>query len=104
LGGAGAVKTRRADLLLSAHQILASGQGGTLAPDLPLHRRREALSKEQECPVLIFVIVSVLVIIGASVLVGLRMSRQRPQNISRHEQMTALKVSGALKHRKSNRE
>jgi hypothetical protein len=49
--------------------------------------------------------VVVLVIVGLSVLVGRSLNRPRGEdgNLSRQQQMTALKASGALKHRKSNR-
>jgi len=53
---------------------------------------------------LIFIIVSVLVIIAASVVVGKMLSRPRERPLSRESRMTALKASGALKHRKSNRD
>jgi len=48
---------------------------------------------------------AVLVIVGLSVLVGRALSRPRGerQSSSRQQQMTALKASGALKYRKSNR-
>jgi hypothetical protein len=47
----------------------------------------------------------ILVVIGSSVLVGKMLSRpRRPEQSSRrHSEMMALKASGALKHRKSNR-
>jgi hypothetical protein len=43
-----------------------------------------------------------LVIIGLSVFVGRMLSRPRGEPMSRQEKMTALKASGALRHRKSN--
>ncbi len=46
----------------------------------------------------------VLVIVGASVFVGRALSRPPRNPMSREERMTALKASGALKYRKSNRE
>lgn len=46
----------------------------------------------------------VLVVIGASVLIGKTLSRPKGQPLSRAERMTALKASGALRHRKSNRD
>jgi hypothetical protein len=47
--------------------------------------------------------VAVLAIVGISVLVGRSLSRPRGESMTRHERMLALKASGALKHRKSNR-
>jgi hypothetical protein len=52
----------------------------------------------------IFVVIAI--VIGASVLVGKMLSRpggseERP---ARHQQMLALKASGALRHRKSNQD
>lgn len=49
--------------------------------------------------------ITILIVIGASVLVGRMLSgpsRREPR--SRDEQVSALKASGALRHRKSNRE
>lgn len=48
--------------------------------------------------------VTVLAIVGLSVWVGRMLSRPARGRLDRHQQMTALKASGALKHRKSNRE
>jgi len=48
--------------------------------------------------------VTMLVVIGASVLVGRALSKPPTERLSREERITALKASGALKHRKSNRE
>jgi len=50
------------------------------------------------------ILIAMGIVIGASVLVGKVLSRPRGQPMSRHQQMTALKASGALKHRKSNRD
>jgi hypothetical protein len=53
-----------------------------------------------------FIIIMTAVIIGASVLVGKVLSRPRAlrgDRATRHEEMMALKASGALRHRKSNR-
>lgn len=61
---------------------------------------------------LIFILVATAIIIGGSVLVGMALNkanrpRQRGRDgvapMSRAEKMDALKASGALKHRKSNR-
>jgi hypothetical protein len=51
-----------------------------------------------------FIIITVLIIVGASVLVGKTLSRPRG-SAGEHRQadITALKASGALRHRKSNR-
>lgn len=43
----------------------------------------------------------VLVIIGASVFIGLKLKNNRRHKVSR-EEMLALKASGAFQHRKSN--
>ncbi|HYD74251.1 MAG TPA: hypothetical protein VEF55_14025 [Candidatus Binatia bacterium] len=50
-----------------------------------------------------WIAVLVLIVIGSSVLVGRMLSKPRGEPMSRHQQMTALKASGALRHRKSNR-
>jgi hypothetical protein len=50
-----------------------------------------------------WIAILVLVIVGASVLVGRSLSKPARRPLSREERMTALKASGALKHRKSNR-
>lgn len=54
----------------------------------------------------IWIILAVLAIIGLSVVAGRSLSRPRrgAGDSSRHQQVTALKMSGALKHRKSNRD
>lgn len=46
---------------------------------------------------------TLLVIVGLSVFVGKALSKPKGEPMSRHEKMTALKASGALGHRKSNR-
>jgi uncharacterized membrane protein len=51
----------------------------------------------------VWITVIVLAIVGVSVVVGRALSKPRAEPLSRHDQMTALKASGALKHRKSNR-
>ena len=51
----------------------------------------------------IAIVIVVLVIVGASVLVGKMLSKPKQIPADRHAQMTALKASGALRHRKSNR-
>lgn len=48
--------------------------------------------------------VTILVVVGASVVVGRALNRPPRDRLSRHQQVTGLKASGALKHRKSNRE
>jgi len=47
--------------------------------------------------------ITVLIVIGASVLIGKVLSKPARRPLNRDQQMTALKASGALKHRKSNR-
>lgn len=47
--------------------------------------------------------VTLLIVIGASVLIGKMLSKPPRQPMNRDQQMNALKASGALKHRKSNR-
>lgn len=52
------------------------------------------------------ILVTVLIVIGVSVLVGkmLNVGPRDPEDRDRRqEHMTALKMSGALRHRKSNR-
>lgn len=52
----------------------------------------------------VWIVGFMVVIVGASVLIGRTLSRPaRRQPLSRDSKMTALKASGALKHRKSNR-
>lgn len=48
--------------------------------------------------------ITILIVVGASVLVGRMLSPPSRPPMTRDEKMTALKASGALKHRKSNRE
>jgi hypothetical protein len=48
--------------------------------------------------------ITILIVVGASVLVGRILSRPTRQPMTRDQQMTGLKASGALKHRKSNRD
>jgi len=50
------------------------------------------------------IVIVVLTIIGVSVLVGKTLGKPKGIPSDRHAQMTALKASGALKHRKSNRD
>jgi hypothetical protein len=52
----------------------------------------------------IWILVATLVIVGVSVVVGKAVSRQPTDPMTRQERMTALKASGALKYRKSNRD
>lgn len=49
------------------------------------------------------VVIVFLIIVGGSVLVGKMLSKPRGEGSSQPDRMTALKASGALKHRKSNR-
>lgn len=51
----------------------------------------------------VWISITVLVVIGVSVLVGRSLSKPRGQPLTRQERMTALKASGAMRHRKSNR-
>lgn len=51
----------------------------------------------------ITIVVVVLAIVGISVLVGKTLSKPKQLSSDRQSQMTALKASGALRHRKSNR-
>ena len=50
------------------------------------------------------VVIVFLLIVGVSVLVGKTLSKPKGIPSDRHAQMTALKASGALRHRKSNRD
>lgn len=52
----------------------------------------------------VWILLTVIVIVGASVLIGRSLNRRDGAPLSRHDRMTALKASGALRHRKSNRE
>ena len=52
----------------------------------------------------IWIVVIFVGIVGVSVLVGRALSRPRGASLDRHERMMALKASGALRHRKSNRD
>jgi hypothetical protein len=52
----------------------------------------------------IWIVIIMAVVVGLSVLVGKMLSKPRGAPLSRHQQMTGLKASGALRHRKSNRE
>ena len=52
---------------------------------------------------LVWIVILTVVIIGASVLVGRSLSKPAQRPLSPEERMTALKASGALRHRKSNR-
>jgi hypothetical protein len=51
------------------------------------------------------VLIMLAIVVGLSVFVGRMLSRQGPpeKRSNRHQQMMALKASGALRHRKSNR-
>lgn len=51
----------------------------------------------------VVILVLVLVIVGASVLIGKTLSRPRGEPLSRQEKMTALKASGAMRNRKESR-
>jgi hypothetical protein len=51
----------------------------------------------------IAIVLAVAAIVGISVVVGKTMGKTKGPPGDRHAQMTALKASGALKHRKSNR-
>lgn len=52
----------------------------------------------------VWILVAVIVIVGLSVLIGRALSRSGDGDpMSRQERITALKASGALRHRKSNR-
>jgi peptidoglycan/LPS O-acetylase OafA/YrhL len=56
-----------------------------------------------ETPMIWFILVSVAAIVGISVIAGRAISKPRGKQLSNHEKMTALKASGAMQHRKSNR-
>jgi hypothetical protein len=51
----------------------------------------------------VWIVILVAVIVGASVLVGRSLNKNASHRLSNQEKMTALKASGALRHRKSNR-
>jgi hypothetical protein len=50
----------------------------------------------------VWIVIFVLGIVGASVLIGRMLSGSSDRPRSRQERITALKASGALRHRKSN--
>ena len=50
------------------------------------------------------ILVMVAIVIGASVLVGRMLNNQSGGRSARGDKVMALKASGALRHRKSNRE
>jgi hypothetical protein len=50
-----------------------------------------------------FILVWVAAIVGISIIAGRAISKPRGKQLSNHEKMTALKASGAMQHRKSNR-
>ena len=52
----------------------------------------------------IAIVIVVLAIVGISVVVGKALSKPKTLSSDRQAQMTALKASGALKYRKSNRD
>ena len=72
----------------------AAGQTATGTLDLSTEARRMFW---------LWIGILVLVVVGASVVVGKALSKPAQRQMSRHERMTALKASGALHHRKSNR-
>ena len=49
------------------------------------------------------IVIVTLAIVGLSVLIGKSLNKSKGVPSDRHAQITALKASGALKHRKSNR-
>lgn len=53
----------------------------------------------------VWIALTVLVVVGLSVFIGKALDKPKgaPMSSKRHAQVTALKMSGALKHRKSNR-
>lgn len=51
----------------------------------------------------LWILLLTLAIVGASVAAGRALSRRRPRVNPREDKVTALKASGALPHRKSNR-
>jgi hypothetical protein len=52
----------------------------------------------------IAIVLVFLAIVGVSVLIGKTLNKAKGVPGDRHAQMTALKASGALKHRKSNQD
>ncbi len=51
----------------------------------------------------VWIVILVVVIVGASVLIGRSLNKSAAHKLTNQEKMTALKASGALRHRKSNR-
>jgi len=52
----------------------------------------------------IWILVLALVIVGVSVVVGRALSRPKGAPLTNQQRVTALKASGALRYRKSNRD
>lgn len=52
----------------------------------------------------VWIVILVAVIVGSSVLIGRSLNKGSARQLSNQEKMTALKASGALRHRKSNRQ
>ena len=50
-----------------------------------------------------WIFILVLVIVGASVLIGRSISRRDGNRMTRQEQVTAFKVAGGMRNRKENR-
>lgn len=50
-----------------------------------------------------FILVSVAAIVGISIIAGRAISKPRGKQMTNTEKMTAFKASGAMQHRKSNR-
>jgi hypothetical protein len=49
------------------------------------------------------IVIVIAIVIGASVLIGKTLSRPRGEPLTRQQQMTALKASGAMRNRKESR-
>ena len=50
-----------------------------------------------------WIFILVLIIVGASVVIGRSLSRRDASRLSRQEQVTAFKVAGGMRNRKENR-
>ncbi len=85
--------------------LIVSESAGLRAHALPSQLRHAILEMNGDAQMEWFIGIAVLVIIGLSVVVGKALDKPKiAPSERRQSQITALKASGALKHRKSNRD
>ncbi len=98
-----AIATRSGVEARLAYMMLTSGAGARHT----FHLRSTALCWPKKETTMtgfwITIVLVVLAIVGVSVLVGKTLNKPKRLSSDRQSEMTALKASGALKHRKSNR-